>query len=543
MNIWEVLGIEPTKDIVIIRNAYSEKVKATHPEDNPEGFAELKDAYKAAIKRASTTQILPLLQSEENIKKPIVKKEDTNKPKIIIKSAEQSEEEEQTEEKKSVYDFSSTSGFWRQIADRDFKAGKKTTMPEILKQAYALKQEYLLKTEELFAINSSTWIADFQEHFLKICKKVKTFSMKNPIEHLQYIMLYSNFIDRNYTAEIWAFGKGWFSDKGQEYIDEYDISFFLVYFDKLWNELTLWNNSLDDKVSDQEITRFMMEALPNFYSYLKVIVRFAIVDCVDEKSFTDIVKNDKFTVRVGDYMAKQEPVFTQKKNKNADTLADWFSERLETKYVFEDCSDLDFSSRDFSNTVFRFVQFRRTVLKNANLKSCLLMGAIFYNAQLEDCCFDYCSLYQTVFTRAMLKNASFKMAQAAAGLEDPKVWKQVGFVPANFNNANLTKTNFKGANFHGASFKNAVMADSYLRYGNFSNADFSGADLSEADLSNANFEGAIFTGANLTGALLMEANLKDAVFLDVDLSKTRLDNANFTDTIIGSNFPLSAEEK
>lgn len=49
MNCWIILDIEPTKDEKLIKKAYSAKSKLCHPEENPERFAELKQAYQEAI--------------------------------------------------------------------------------------------------------------------------------------------------------------------------------------------------------------------------------------------------------------------------------------------------------------------------------------------------------------------------------------------------------------------------------------------------------------------------------------------------------------
>lgn len=38
IEIFQVLGIEPTKDERAIKNAYREKLAVTNPEDNPEGL-------------------------------------------------------------------------------------------------------------------------------------------------------------------------------------------------------------------------------------------------------------------------------------------------------------------------------------------------------------------------------------------------------------------------------------------------------------------------------------------------------------------------
>ncbi len=48
MEIWKILGIEPTEDKKLIKKAYLAKLKVTHPEEKPEEFAILKEAYDLA---------------------------------------------------------------------------------------------------------------------------------------------------------------------------------------------------------------------------------------------------------------------------------------------------------------------------------------------------------------------------------------------------------------------------------------------------------------------------------------------------------------
>ena len=47
--IWTALGLEPTKDVSAIKRAYAEKAKTCHPEEDPEGFLNLRRAYQAAL--------------------------------------------------------------------------------------------------------------------------------------------------------------------------------------------------------------------------------------------------------------------------------------------------------------------------------------------------------------------------------------------------------------------------------------------------------------------------------------------------------------
>ena len=46
MDPWVILGIEPCSDFKRVRKAYAEKLKRTHPEDDPEGFMPLREVYE-----------------------------------------------------------------------------------------------------------------------------------------------------------------------------------------------------------------------------------------------------------------------------------------------------------------------------------------------------------------------------------------------------------------------------------------------------------------------------------------------------------------
>ena len=52
MEIWQVLGIEPTADRAAITAAYREKLSAANPEDDPEAFKTLRAAYEQALRLA-----------------------------------------------------------------------------------------------------------------------------------------------------------------------------------------------------------------------------------------------------------------------------------------------------------------------------------------------------------------------------------------------------------------------------------------------------------------------------------------------------------
>ncbi|WP_160672028.1 hypothetical protein [Clostridium sp. C8-1-8] len=56
MSSWEVLEIEPTEELSVIKKAYAKKLKVYHPEDDPEGFQRLREAYDNALKYAKNNK-------------------------------------------------------------------------------------------------------------------------------------------------------------------------------------------------------------------------------------------------------------------------------------------------------------------------------------------------------------------------------------------------------------------------------------------------------------------------------------------------------
>ncbi len=57
---WKVLGVEQTRDIAVIKRAYAARLKTCHPEDDPEGFQQLRAAYEFALRYATPAKPRPI---------------------------------------------------------------------------------------------------------------------------------------------------------------------------------------------------------------------------------------------------------------------------------------------------------------------------------------------------------------------------------------------------------------------------------------------------------------------------------------------------
>ena len=56
--VFHVLGIDETKDEQEIKNAYRSLLKTANPEDDPEGFKRLREAYEEALRLSISFHIL-----------------------------------------------------------------------------------------------------------------------------------------------------------------------------------------------------------------------------------------------------------------------------------------------------------------------------------------------------------------------------------------------------------------------------------------------------------------------------------------------------
>lgn len=94
-NIWEMLGISYTTDIDEIKRAYAGRAKDCHPEEHPEEFRRLQNAYKTAVKIAKARKAYEKAVKESGEKRPGDKESEESE------SEERESEDKETGEKGS----------------------------------------------------------------------------------------------------------------------------------------------------------------------------------------------------------------------------------------------------------------------------------------------------------------------------------------------------------------------------------------------------------------------------------------------------------
>ena len=95
MNIYQVLGISPTRDKKIIRKAYAGLIRKYHPEEHPEKWKEIHDAYTMAMQRADEDR--PLHEEPKPQRKEQKPQREEQKPQRKEQKPEQEEQKPQEE--------------------------------------------------------------------------------------------------------------------------------------------------------------------------------------------------------------------------------------------------------------------------------------------------------------------------------------------------------------------------------------------------------------------------------------------------------------
>jgi hypothetical protein len=191
-----------------------------------------------------------------------------------------------------------------------------------LERAAVMLNAALIKTDGHFRENFPRLSAEFAENFKKICGETAGLQESGnlgDIAYIEYTMLRTNLINKDYAAEVRVYGGDWYLDKEQRALGRFDISSLFKYFDGLWTELYKLQVSYTGKISALDTAGFMMDAAAKFYSYVITLCRFSVLDCIEQDYFKKIKKSPQFEINAGEYMARTQSVYKENAEKDRES--------------------------------------------------------------------------------------------------------------------------------------------------------------------------------------------------------------------------------
>ncbi|MBO1305236.1 hypothetical protein JZO70_03620 [Enterococcus sp. 669A] len=82
MSFWDILEIEPTKELKVIKKAYAVKLKQLIPDEQPAEFQQLKEAFDAAVRYAKRTEPVFVVRDEETIVEKVPEIPEISEPEV-----------------------------------------------------------------------------------------------------------------------------------------------------------------------------------------------------------------------------------------------------------------------------------------------------------------------------------------------------------------------------------------------------------------------------------------------------------------------------
>lgn len=132
MDIWSILEIEPTTETSIIKKAYAKKLKIFHPEDDPEGYQKLREAFDSALKYAKNNKVQHIKENNVSGQNNLLEQHEP------LKENNLSEQNEHTEEHKLI-----EQNEFKQEENDDDLSSKKFRKLKIIEESHLYKNDDL----------------------------------------------------------------------------------------------------------------------------------------------------------------------------------------------------------------------------------------------------------------------------------------------------------------------------------------------------------------------------------------------------------------
>ena len=158
MNIYQVLGISPTKDKKVIRKAYAGLIRKYHPEEHPEKWKEIHDAYTMAMQRADEDR--PLHEEQKPQREEQKPQQQEQKPQEKNAEVRMKSENRKGETKQPEEDLFGNLEELTETAKKEQQEERQGQLKAAIEQLHALckpKKLQFLQWQEFFGKEEYQW--------------------------------------------------------------------------------------------------------------------------------------------------------------------------------------------------------------------------------------------------------------------------------------------------------------------------------------------------------------------------------------------------
>ena len=217
MDIYQVLGISPTRDKKIIRKAYAGLIRKYHPEEHPEKWKEIHDAYMVAMQRADEDR--PLHEEPKPQRKEQKPQREEQKPQHEEQTPQQQEQNPQEknaevrrksenrkgETKQPEEDLFGNLEKLTETAKKERQEERQSQLKAAIEQLHALckpKKLQFLQWKEFFRKEEYQWAVRQGEFLYELANCLKGHVMGRRLYHflLEQIQIIEN--DNRVSGEV-----------------------------------------------------------------------------------------------------------------------------------------------------------------------------------------------------------------------------------------------------------------------------------------------------------------------------------------------------
>lgn len=218
MDIYQVLGISPTRDKKIIRKAYAGLIRKYHPEEHPEKWKEIHDAYTIAMQRADQEEVPAVSISKPKNEEQRSQREE-QKPQHEEQTPQQQEQNPQEknaevrrksenrkgETKQPEEDLFGNLEKLTETAKKERQEERQSQLKAAIEQLHALckpKKLQFLQWKEFFRKEEYQWAVRQGEFLYELANCLKGHAMGRRLYHflLEQIQIIEN--DNRVSGEV-----------------------------------------------------------------------------------------------------------------------------------------------------------------------------------------------------------------------------------------------------------------------------------------------------------------------------------------------------